>query len=71
MGVDLEHLITHAMRPKVLVRALVSYDERQLAKNHHFVWSVPPGYKKEVWNREYPEGAIPTNLPFKTKVLEP
>jgi len=71
MGVDLEQLVARAMRPKVLVRALVSYDDRQLAKDHHFVWSVPPGYKKEVWNREYPEGAIPTDLPFKTKVLDP
>jgi DNA polymerase III subunit epsilon len=69
MGVDLEQLIARAMRPKVLVKALVSYDDRQLAKDRKFVWSVPPGYKKEVWNREYPEGEIPTDLPFQTKVL--
>jgi len=71
MGVDLEQLIARAMRPKVLVRALVSYDDRQLAKDRKFVWSIPPGYKKEVWNREYFEGEIPTDLPFQTKVLDP
>jgi DNA polymerase III subunit epsilon len=69
MGVDLEQLIARAMRPKVLVKALVSYDDRQLAKDRHFVWSIPPGYKKEAWNREYPEGEIPTDLPFETIVL--
>ena len=51
--------------------ALVSYDDRQLAKDRKFVWSIPPGYKKEVWNREYFEGEIPTDLPFQTKVLDP
>jgi DNA polymerase III subunit epsilon len=69
MGVDLEQLIARAMRPKVLVRALVSYDDRQLAKDRHFNWTVPPGYNKKVWNREYPEGEIPIDLPFETKVL--
>jgi DNA polymerase-3 subunit epsilon len=38
---DLEAELARAARPKVLVKALVGYGDRQMAKDHGFHWNNP------------------------------
>jgi len=58
---DLVALVKHGMRPKALFQALVSYDDRQLAKDAGFNWN---GIDK-TWTRKMAiEDAA--KLPFKT-----
>ena len=64
MGHDLEEMIARAMLPRVKVRALVSYDKRQLAKDAGFQWD---GENKR-WCKEFIQGEVP-ELPFQTKPL--
>jgi len=40
MGIDLEDMIRTAMLPRARVQALVSYDDRQLAKDAGFQWDT-------------------------------
>ena len=46
---ELEKLLIRALEPKVLVRAEISYDERQLAKKAGFGWNDPI---KRAWSRK-------------------
>ena len=59
-GADLEKLILHALRPKFVYRALVSYDDRHLARDHGFLWNP----EKKAWLRAMPPEDI-AELPFK------
>lgn len=61
----LVHLLERAMRPRKKIAALVSFDERELAKTAGFAWE--PSTK--TWWREVPEDEIAA-LPFKTRSLE-
>lgn len=59
---DLPGAITHAMRPKATFQALVSYDDRELAKDAGFRWDG----QKKVWTRRMAiEDA--NGLPFKVR----
>lgn len=49
---DLELLIAHALEPRRLVRAQVSYDQRHLAKEAGFRWNEPV---KGAWARRLSE----------------
>lgn len=58
---DLTGMFAHAMRPKALFRAMVSYDERELAKASGFKWDG----EAKTWTRRMAiEDAAA--LPFKT-----
>lgn len=61
---NLEGMFEHAMRPKALVQALVSYDERTRAKDAGFKWD--PDYKRWIRRMALDDAAL---LPFKTHVL--
>jgi len=61
-GHDLPKLIEHAMRPKALFYAVVSYQEKDAAKQHGFRWDPD---KKEWWRRMAVDDA--KALPFKVK----
>lgn len=47
---DLDHQLHRAARPKVIVRAIVSYEARDLAKKHGFTWNtlVPNAWAKKM-----------------------
>jgi DNA polymerase III subunit epsilon len=62
---DLEALIQDAMQPKILVKADVTYQERQLAKDAGFDWEkhLPKAWTKYCKSREL------DNLPFHYCVL--
>ena len=57
---DLEILLMHGLEPRRLMKAEVSYDERQLAKNAGFRWNEPV---KGAWTRRISEREI-RKLPF-------
>jgi DNA polymerase-3 subunit epsilon len=59
-------MIAHAMRPRVRVQALVSYDDREKAKGAGFMWD---GGTK-MWTREVPVDELAA-LPFKTRAVHP
>lgn len=52
---DLEEQVATALLPSALFEALVSFDDRELAKNAGFGWSMPPGERKKMWWRKLPE----------------
>lgn len=54
MGHSLPKLLALAMEPRFLVEALVSYDNRHLAKKAGFEWDQNPDYPKK-WLREVTE----------------
>lgn len=60
---DLDALLRYGMRPKATFHALVSYNNRFIAKEHGFRWD---GEKSVWWRRMAVEDA--RKLPFKTKV---
>ena len=63
MGIELEPLFRRAMRPKTRVVALVSYDQRQIAKDAGFFWDD----KRREWYRAMPEEDVAA-LPFRAVV---
>lgn len=64
-GLDLEAMFAHAMRPKALFQAMVSFDDRQLAKDAGFEWRA----ESKQWVRRMAiEDAAA--LPFRTRQLE-
>jgi DNA polymerase III subunit epsilon len=65
-GHDLEALLTRAMRPKVLYYAQVSYDDRQLAKDHGFMWNQEKHGKN--WYRYMPPEDV-KELPFPVRTV--
>jgi DNA polymerase-3 subunit epsilon len=65
MGHDLDALLSRGLRPKVLVQALVSYDDREKARVAGFRWNEDGTSR---WLRKMPlEDA--EALPFKVRVL--
>ncbi len=52
---DLETLLIHALQPKRLIKAMVSYEERHLAKNAGFRWNEPI---RGAWTRRLSEREI-------------
>jgi DNA polymerase-3 subunit epsilon len=64
---DLQSLFEFAMRPKAMFVALVSYDDRDLAKKAGFRWNEP-GYER-MWVRRMAI-ADAAALPFRTRLLE-
>jgi DNA polymerase III epsilon subunit-like protein len=65
-GHDLEQLLLHASRPKVLYYAQVSYEDRRLASQHGFLWD-PPTHGKN-WYRYMPPEDV-KELPFPVKTV--
>jgi DNA polymerase-3 subunit epsilon len=63
---DLELLLQQALEPRRLVRARVSYDERQLAKEAGFRWNEPV---RGAWSRRLSEREIAA-LPFAVDPIE-
>lgn len=61
LGHDLQELVANAMVPRTKVKALVSYDNRQVAKDHGFAWDG----EKKMWWREVTDEQR-GKLPFKT-----
>jgi len=64
-GCDLEELVRHAMRPKAVFHAQVSYAEKDLAKENGFRWDPQA---KAWWRRMAVEDT--KALPFKTRRLK-
>ena len=64
---DLETLLRQALEPRRLVRARLSYDERQLAKDAGFRWNEPV---PKAWSRRLSEREIAA-LPFPVDPVEP
>lgn len=65
-GHDVAEMLREAMRKKPLVQALVSFDDKELAKRAGFYWEPEPLKR---WVRRMPIEDT-KKLPFKTKVLE-
>jgi DNA polymerase-3 subunit epsilon len=68
-GIDVGEMLETALKsqvPKALIQALVSYDDKQKAKDAGFIWKPPPLKRWE--KRMTLEEA--KKLPFRTKVIE-
>ncbi|MFM7085546.1 MAG: 3'-5' exonuclease [Cyanobium sp.] len=63
---DLETLLQVALEPRCLVRARLSYDERQLAKDAGFRWNEPV---PRAWSRRLSDREIAA-LPFAVDPIE-
>jgi DNA polymerase-3 subunit epsilon len=68
MGCDVEAMITRAMRPKVLVRALVSFAHKDLAKEMGFRWFPE---EKEWRKRVFEEERATFKFETREVVVEP
>jgi DNA polymerase-3 subunit epsilon len=66
MGHDLDAMLERGLRPKVLVHALVSYDEREKAKAAGFRWNEDGTSR---WLRKMPLEDV-GGLPFETRLLD-
>ncbi len=66
MGHDVGWLVSQAMRPRVTVRALVSFDEREKAKVAGFSWD---GTSKQWTKRVAVDDLATLGLPFKTAMV--
>ncbi len=64
--IDLETLLKRALEPRSLVKALVSYDQRNLAKDAGFRWNDPV---KGSWTRRLSKREIEV-LSFEVKEIE-
>jgi DNA polymerase-3 subunit epsilon len=65
LGVDLDTMLVRGMRPKVLLQALVSYDDRELAKAAGFHWEATT----KQWLRKMVADDA-SALPFKTRQIQ-
>ena len=63
---DLEILLEQGLEPKRLMRALVTYEERNLAKQAGFRWNEPV---RGAWTRRISDREI-TSLPFEVNEVE-
>lgn len=61
-GRDLQEMFAHAMRPKANFQALVSFDDKELAKQAGFKWQS----ERKIWTRSMAIEDAAT-LPFKTR----
>jgi len=57
---DLPEMIAHALRPRAIYKALVGYDNRQLAKDAGFRWNH---FVQGAWTRKMTEDEV-VDLPF-------
>ena len=62
---NLEEIFLNALKPRYLYKALVSYEERSLAKNAGFRWNTNV---QGAWTRKLSEEEA-TNLDFKVEIL--
>ena len=62
---NLEELLLNATEPRFLYKALVSYEERYLAKNAGFRWNTPV---EGAWSKKLTAEEA-SNLDFKVKIL--
>ena len=62
---NLEELLLKATEPRSLYKALVSYEERYLAKNAGFRWNTPV---EGAWSKKLTAEEA-NNLEFKVKIL--
>jgi DNA polymerase-3 subunit epsilon len=69
-GANLEEIILRALRPKVLYFAVVSYDDRQIAKDHGFSWDVQK-YGKNWYRFMPPEDTKELPFPVRTAQGQP
>jgi DNA polymerase-3 subunit epsilon len=63
---DLQGLLQNAQQPRFLYQALVSYDDRQLAKDAGFSWNNDGS---KTWTRKLTE-AEARELPFATRIVK-
>jgi DNA polymerase-3 subunit epsilon len=63
---DLQGLLQNAQQPRFLYQALVSYDDRQLAKDAGFSWNNDGS---KTWTRKLTE-AEAGELPFATRIVK-
>ena len=66
---DMEEIVRRAKSPSQTIEALVSYDDRQLAKDHGFHWDASPLVRK--WVKTIKVCDPPVDYPFKIKVPRP
>ena len=62
---NLQELLFKASQPRYLYKAIVSYEDRTLAKNAGFRWNSPV---QGAWTRKLSENEA-TNLDFKVEIL--
>jgi DNA polymerase-3 subunit epsilon len=62
LGCSLPDLMKTALEPRILVQAMVSYNNRQMAKDADFEWDHNPKFPKK-WLKEVREAEIPS-IPF-------
>lgn len=62
LGCSLPDLMKAALEPRILVQAMVSYDNRQMAKDADFEWDHNPKFPKK-WLKEVLESEI-SSFPF-------
>jgi DNA polymerase-3 subunit epsilon len=62
LGHSLPDLMKVALEPRILVQAMVSYDNRQIAKDADFEWDHNPKFPKK-WLKEVRESEI-SSFPF-------
>ncbi len=62
---NLEEILLNALKPRYLYKALVSYEERSLAKNAGFLWN---SHIQGAWTRKLSEEEA-TKLNFKVEIL--
>lgn len=65
-GHDVEAMLTKAMRPKVLVVSLATFEQKDLVKSHGFVWDR---IVAKTWARKMPREDVEA-LPFQCRVQE-
>jgi DNA polymerase III epsilon subunit-like protein len=63
LGADVGEMVAQALRPKVRVVALTSFEERQIVKAHRFSWDA----SAKVWWRNMAEEDVAA-LPFKNTI---
>jgi DNA polymerase-3 subunit epsilon len=63
-GRDLQAMFAHAMRPTAIFRALVSFEQKDLAKNAGFKWDA----NAKIWTRRMAVDDA-ADLPFKTSMV--
>lgn len=63
---DLDELLRNAQQPRLLYQALVSYDDRQLAKDAGFSWNNDGS---KTWTKKLTEEEA-KNLPFATRIVK-
>lgn len=65
LGTDLQELIGQAMKPRQRVEAIVSFAQKELAKEAGFAWD-PSGKR---WTREVTAEEVEKGWKFKTRVI--